>query len=878
MKKTKKFLEGLIALVVALTVFVSPLSDYLPIIGEGLKVSAAEIALESVNVHITSYSDSRVTDALNRISQQAGASSSIRSSISGSDTMTVKDLIVYFLNTSKYKVFGGQSIPYEYSNAAGGTTYFTDGKYKVTVSAAGCLAYAKWVRGVIYKSGVGNEIKYTKGELTADKLKDMLVTNGQAGETIHVNSNIHSIVFISCDDNGFYYIDWSGSSSGSDTKARFRYITYENFVKYVKSKSAASTVGLANRNTATNSTDGGTTPDPVTLKNYNDNHKNTITDTNAILYGQVDKPKSYPVTKIGIRIRVDGSTYDKGWSRYDNTKSTYTNSTYMYPFYNLNEELNLKLTHATTYYFQFYAVVNGKEYWSAEGKFTTTGSHSYGSWKTTKEATCTESGTQTRTCSCGAKETKTIAALGHNWSTAWSKDGSSHWHVCTRCSATHDKANHSWNSGTVTKQPTCTAKGEKTYTCTVCKATKTESVAALGHSWSSTWSRDGSNHWHVCTRCNATGDKATHSFKAQTVAPTGSSQGYTLHTCSVCSYSYKDNYTSANTGCSHKNTKEVVTNATCNKDGVSETVCKDCGNTVSSRTIPATGVHTWDKGKETKKATCAESGITTYTCTVCSETKTETTAALGHSFSAWEVTEEATETQEGQRSRVCERCGETETETVPMLGQSDENETVTTTPEPDTEGVENGDDDPASSGDDPVDEEPGTDGDILLVDEVSKIELSIASGIIPDKAQLVVIADSENQTDTRIEYDIALVDASGSLIQPEGSVTVRIPVPAEWTAQEMCIYRAEDDGTYTDMKVDYDGGYAVFTTDHFSTYVLTASAQGGNLAGDLLENNGDISENGENNSSVLIYIFISVIVVLAAAVAVMSVLMVRKRR
>ena len=32
--------------------------------------------------------------------------------------------------------------------------------------------------------------------------------------------------------------------------------------------------------------------------------------------------------------------------------------------------------------------------------------HSFGAWKTTKEATCTEAGTQTRTCSCGEKETR----------------------------------------------------------------------------------------------------------------------------------------------------------------------------------------------------------------------------------------------------------------------------------------------------------------------------------------------------------------------------------------------------------------------------------------------------------------------------------------
>lgn len=39
---------------------------------------------------------------------------------------------------------------------------------------------------------------------------------------------------------------------------------------------------------------------------------------------------------------------------------------------------------------------------------------------------------------------------------------------------------HTWDDGVVTKEPTATTKGERLHTCTVCKATKTEEVAALG--------------------------------------------------------------------------------------------------------------------------------------------------------------------------------------------------------------------------------------------------------------------------------------------------------------------------------------------------------------------------------------------------------------
>ena len=44
-----------------------------------------------------------------------------------------------------------------------------------------------------------------------------------------------------------------------------------------------------------------------------------------------------------------------------------------------------------------------------------------------------------------------------------------------------DSHTHSWDSGVVTKQPTCTEAGTKTYTCTSCGKTKTTEIAATGH-------------------------------------------------------------------------------------------------------------------------------------------------------------------------------------------------------------------------------------------------------------------------------------------------------------------------------------------------------------------------------------------------------------
>ncbi|MBR3988847.1 MAG: leucine-rich repeat protein [Clostridia bacterium] len=68
-------------------------------------------------------------------------------------------------------------------------------------------------------------------------------------------------------------------------------------------------------------------------------------------------------------------------------------------------------------------------------------------------------------------------------------------------------------------------------------------------------------------------------------------------------------------------------------------------------------------------------------------------------------------------------------------------------------------------------------------------------------------------------YDITLVE-DGEAVQPDGTVTVKIPCDDE-TAK---VYRFEDDGTLTDMKAEFVDGFMVFTTEHFSYYVVTVAA------------------------------------------------------
>lgn len=69
----------------------------------------------------------------------------------------------------------------------------------------------------------------------------------------------------------------------------------------------------------------------------------------------------------------------------------------------------------------------------------------------------------------------------HNFSEEWSNNETHHWHACTDkgCKETKDKAEHSWDGGNVTVEPTTEQKGTMVYTCTVCRREKTESIDEL---------------------------------------------------------------------------------------------------------------------------------------------------------------------------------------------------------------------------------------------------------------------------------------------------------------------------------------------------------------------------------------------------------------
>ena len=187
----------------------------------------------------------------------------------------------------------------------------------------------------------------------------------------------------------------------------------------------------------------------------------------------------------------------------------------------------------------------------------------------------------------------------------------------------HDCKNH-WDTGKVTKKPTCTEPGEKTFTCSICKSTKKESVPATGHNYASAWTTDRP------ATCEKTGTESRHCQNENCTATTEQ------RSIAALGHNWKDNGDET---------------AICTRNG-----CK------------ATHTHAWDSGTITTEPTCTAQGEKTYHCTykkngVCKSIKTEPVNILDHNYVLAETeTEAPTCENDGVLHYKCESCSATKTE------------------------------------------------------------------------------------------------------------------------------------------------------------------------------------------------------------------------
>ena len=167
--------------------------------------------------------------------------------------------------------------------------------------------------------------------------------------------------------------------------------------------------------------------------------------------------------------------------------------------------------------------------------------HVHTTVKNRKEATCTQTGyagdTYCTDCDKLLSTGKELAALGHDY------------------------------KATVTKQPTTTEEGVRTYTCTRCNSSYTESIAKLPE------------------------EKHTHNYTGSiTKEATCTEAGVRTYTCS-CGDSYTENMPA--TG--HSYVSKVTKAATTTEEGIMTYTCSKCGH---SYTQPITKIKSDDSSKD----------------------------------------------------------------------------------------------------------------------------------------------------------------------------------------------------------------------------------------------------------------------------------------
>lgn len=203
-----------------------------------------------------------------------------------------------------------------------------------------------------------------------------------------------------------------------------------------------------------------------------------------------------------------------------------------------------------------------------------------------QEPTCTADGSAFYSCStCGGTKTEKLPATGHQYGEpAWTWIGyesASATFICAN-DASHEETVAAAVTSAVTKEPTCTEDGLRTYTASVTFGeknytdTKTEGIKATGeHVWDN---------------------------GVVTTEPTCTAKGVKTYTCTKCSATKTEELNALG-----HNYETKRTEPTCEKDGKEEEVCSRCGDVRFSRVLPATG-HSYRWDPRTRRTVCENCG------------------------------------------------------------------------------------------------------------------------------------------------------------------------------------------------------------------------------------------------------------------------------
>lgn len=153
------------------------------------------------------------------------------------------------------------------------------------------------------------------------------------------------------------------------------------------------------------------------------------------------------------------------------------------------------------------------------------------------------------------------------------------------------------------------------------------------------------------------------------------------------------------------------------------------------------------------------------------------------SFGEWFTETEPTVFSEGVLKRICE-CGEFETKPIAKLESA-------------------------------VTKDETTNVEITYTEENFETEVSLVVSEDAVNADIVFGDEYENYK----AFDIS-IEANGEKVQPNGKVTVKLPLPEGFDAETTKVYYVDENGNKEEIESTTENGYIIFETDHFSEYVL----------------------------------------------------------
>ena len=275
----------------------------------------------------------------------------------------------------------------------------------------------------------------------------------------------------------------------------------------------------------------------------------------------------------------------------------------------------------------------------------------------------------------GTVEQWNSIALGSNWSShtlgVKCNNGGVHF---KDCSYTNE----------ITKEPTCTEAGIRTYTCSICGDSYTEEIPALGHNYIGEITKEPTCTPGIMTyTCSVCGDSCIKEvtswefndeieveydfnyvldFEVDGRKGTRIYQTYSGPGVSVLAFEFEDgSYSTVYNTSSYWNYSYGWQNDAYKTILVTEELTD--ASLLSWLKNNTKEKHLY-QSEITTSPTCDLSGIMTYTCSVCGDSYTEEIPALGHEYVS-EVTKEATSCADpGVRTFTCSRCGDSYTKPI----------------------------------------------------------------------------------------------------------------------------------------------------------------------------------------------------------------------